>query len=125
MDRAHRIGIGDRHAGSGMASYKLDLRRLKSSPTSVQHDAARHSPIWLLIRHCRNGSPVPACITQVTLRTPVVIRLDQFSLDCVHYGFKAVMGTQLLIDVVQVVAQGLLADVERFCNLGLVLAFRK
>lgn len=54
-----------------------------------------------------------------------MIRLDQFSLDCVHYGFKAIVGAQLLINVVQVVAQGLLADVEGFCDLRLVLAFCK
>lgn len=53
------------------------------------------------------------------------IRLDQFSLNCIHDGFEAVMGAQFLIDVVKMVAQGLQADIERFCDLGLVLAFRE
>ena len=35
------------------------------------------------------------------------------------------MGAKLLINVVQVVAEGLLADVEGFCNLRLALPFRK
>ena len=46
-------------------------------------------------------------------------------MDCVHYGFKPVMGAQLLIDVVQMVTKGLLADVEEFCDLGLALPFHE
>jgi hypothetical protein len=48
--------------------------------------------------------------TAMQVAGPVL--LNQFSSDCIHDGFQAVVGAQFLVDVVQVVSQGLQADVE-------------
>ncbi len=44
--------------------------------------------------------------------------LNQFSLDCVHDSFQAIVCAELLIDVVQVIAERLQADVEVFRDFG-------
>lgn len=49
--------------------------------------------------------------------------LNQFSMDCVHDRFQTVMCSQFLIDVVQMISQGLQADIKRFRNICGTLPF--
>ena len=42
--------------------------------------------------------------------------LNQFALHGIHDRFQAIVGAQFLIDVVQMVAQRLQADVQRLCD---------
>jgi hypothetical protein len=50
------------------------------------------------------------------------LRLDQLPLDRIHDSFQPIVGPELLIDVVQVITEGLQADVKRFRDLGGILA---
>ena len=49
--------------------------------------------------------------------------LDQLPLDGIHYCFQAVVGAEFLVDVVEVIAEGLRTDTQRAGNLIAILAF--
>ena len=51
--------------------------------------------------------------------------LDQLPLDRVHDSFKAVVSSQLLIDVMEMIAQGLGTDVESVFDFFAFLALCK
>jgi hypothetical protein len=55
-----------------------------------------------------------------SLRLQDQLRLNQFSLDRIHDGFQPIVRSELLVNVVQVVAESLQADVERLGDLGRV-----
>jgi hypothetical protein len=84
---------------------------------------AHRSSIWLRPCPDGNGSAVLLDTTVITAWDVTGRRccntegLNQLSLDRIHHCFQAVVRAELLIDVVQVIAESLQADVERFRNL--------
>jgi hypothetical protein len=69
------------------------------------------------VRKTRNEAFVPESGT-------VVRRLsDELPLDGVHYCFQAVMGAELLIDVVKVITESLRANSQSVGNIIAILAF--
>ena len=49
-------------------------------------------------------------------------RLDQLPLDRIHHSLKTIVGAQLLIDVVKMIAKRLGADIQNACDLVALFA---
>ena len=55
-------------------------------------------------------------------RESLATNSDEFPLDSVHDRFQAIVGSQFLVDVMEVIAEGLRADAENASNLITILA---
>ncbi len=69
------------------------------------------------VKETRNEAFVPECGTGVRGR------LDKFPLDCIHHCFQAIVSAEFLVDVMEVIAEGLWANTQCTCNIIAVFAF--
>jgi hypothetical protein len=60
-------------------------------------------------------------VVAVSFRAPT--RSDKLAVQGMHDGLKPIMGAQLLVDVVEMVAERLQCNPKRFSDLGRILAF--
>ncbi len=106
------MGLRNRDWRNGKPCFEYLLRSLTFDSLTL---ALKGKPPQWIARTSRKARPYRA----------VRKTSDQFSLNGVHYGFKAIVRAEFLIDMVQMVAKSLNADAESRHDLFRFFAFGK